>query len=101
MEKLLSGAKSMRVTSTRFRKYEKQGDANTALKDFYSVQPANVQRKSAFSFGRGSTGDVRKKFLHMLRLILEGRSNRRELRTMCSCIPRFSHFSMRTRSSHR
>ena len=58
MQKLLSDAKYKKVQSERFRKYVKSGDVNTALNDFHSAQPINVQRKTRFSFGRGKVGDV-------------------------------------------
>ena len=50
----------MRPWTKKIRKYEKPGNADTALLDFYSVQPANVQRKSNFNFGnlrKGYDGD--------------------------------------------
>ena len=39
VSKLLKGAKQAKDYSYQFRKYEKEGDANTAIKDFYSIKP--------------------------------------------------------------
>lgn len=63
LNKLLSGSSPMRATSDVYRRYEKPGDFETALREFYSVKPRNVrERKNNFHVqhqaGRVITGNV-------------------------------------------
>ena len=39
-QRLLSGTKMVKSASERWRRYEKQGDLQTAIRDYYSVEPS-------------------------------------------------------------
>lgn len=41
LKSLIKGTKPVKSYSYQFRKYEKPGDANTAINDYYSIKPEN------------------------------------------------------------
>ena len=41
----------METRSNRFRQYEKVGNVDNALEDFFSVNPSNVKQKAFSDFG--------------------------------------------------
>lgn len=57
---LLSGSKPLKTMSTTYRKYEKYGNFDAALKDFYSVQPRHIrvlQKDKSHANYEGVVGD--------------------------------------------
>lgn len=63
VKKLTSGATPLRSRSNRHRKYQRQGDFETAKDDFYSLNPVNVkdysgQKQFYRTFGETITGNV-------------------------------------------
>lgn len=63
VEKLVSGAKSLSSKSIRHRRYQRQGDFETAKEEFYSLNPVNVkeysgQKQFYRTFGETITGNV-------------------------------------------
>ena len=59
-KRLLRDSKQIPVRSyiADFRKYEKPGDADTALEDFYAVRPTNVQRRPNYDHTHKAYGKV-------------------------------------------
>lgn len=60
---LLKGTKAIRSYSDRWRKYEKPGDLQTAIKDYYSVKPAesvfmNLRLSTRHQVGKILSGTV-------------------------------------------
>ena len=52
LRKVLVGAKMVSTKSINYRKYKKPGTADTALADFYSVQPRNIKEyRRRFEYG--------------------------------------------------
>ena len=49
IETLLTGAKKVWTPSKNFRLYKKNGNLDTALKDFHSVEPVSLPYKNAIS----------------------------------------------------
>ena len=43
LNQLLFKAKRVWTPSRKFRKYEKNGDVNDAINDFYSIKPENIE----------------------------------------------------------
>lgn len=65
LRKLLSGSKKVPLNSKVYRRFEKPGDFETAMKEFYSVKPRNVKEHKdnknfmiQFQAGRVITGNV-------------------------------------------
>ena len=47
--KLLLGSKKVPVNSKVYRRFEKTGDYELAVKEFYSVKPTNVRERNSYS----------------------------------------------------
>lgn len=53
-QKLLVGAQKVKTSSKKFRNYRKDGNYETALADFNSVEPVLTRKKIPWSHGRQS-----------------------------------------------
>ena len=53
--KLLLGSKSVPVKSEIYKRFEKTGDYETAIKEFYSVKPSNVKERKSYTLRVKST----------------------------------------------